>query len=188
MRRRGRPKGSLSDRKSYGPLADLLRHHRTLKRMGLAEVAAACKCSVQFISNIEHGRAPLPWDKAEQIARVLGIQLEDLRAANLASRSDFRVFATSTKLDRQDVDSDDETTRGRQIAGTNHSSLVSRGRSSNGKIAEAKEAENVAAFFTLAAQLTAQDQELRGILIKYRSASAQTRKKFIQSAKKLLLS
>jgi transcriptional regulator with XRE-family HTH domain len=60
--------------------------------MGLSEVARACKCSVQFISNIEHGRAPLPWDKAEQLARVLNITSADLHAANMAVRSDFKSF------------------------------------------------------------------------------------------------
>ncbi len=94
--RRGRPKGRSSDKRSFGPLGDLIRSHRIAKNLGLLDVAKACKCSVQFISNIEHGRAPLPWDKTEQLARFLGIAVEELQAANLAVRSDFRSFVKSS--------------------------------------------------------------------------------------------
>lgn len=90
--KRGRPKGVTTDRKSYGPLGDLLRSRRAALRMGLLDVAKACGCSVQFISNIEHGRAPLPWDKAEALSRCLQIPLEELHAANLSVRFEFRSF------------------------------------------------------------------------------------------------
>lgn len=60
--------------------------------MGLAEIARACECSVQFVSNIEHGRAPLPWEKAGQLASALEIPLERIQAANLSIRSDFKSF------------------------------------------------------------------------------------------------
>ena len=95
--RRGRPKGQSNDKKSYGPLGDLIRSYRLKRQMGLAEVAKACKCSVQFISNIEHGRAPLPWDKAERLAKALELPLDELQAANLAMRSDFQTFLNSSK-------------------------------------------------------------------------------------------
>lgn len=65
--------------------------------MGLLDVAKACQCSVQFVSNIEHGRAPLPWDKVPQLASALKIAVEDLQAANLAIRSDFKSFVTIGK-------------------------------------------------------------------------------------------
>jgi hypothetical protein len=52
---------------------------------------------VQFVSNIEHGRAPLPWEKVGQLASVLKIPVEDLQVANLAIRSDFKSFVTTTK-------------------------------------------------------------------------------------------
>ncbi len=90
--KRGRPKGRSNDKKSYGPLGDLIRKHRMQKSMGLLEVAEACDCSVQFISNIEHGRAPLPWEKAEKLAVALEIPIDDLQAANFAIRSDFKSF------------------------------------------------------------------------------------------------
>ena len=99
--RRGRPRGLSQDRKSYGPLADLIRRKRIAARMGLSEVAKACHCSVQFISNIEHGRAPLPWEKAEKICQTLNISMHDLQAANLAIRSDFQKFAAGGKLQKK---------------------------------------------------------------------------------------
>jgi len=95
--KRGRPKGRSRDNRSFGPLGDLIRKYRLDKRLGLLDVAKACQCSVQFISNIEHGRAPLPWDKVGQLAAFLKIPLEELQAANLAIRSDFKSFVTVTK-------------------------------------------------------------------------------------------
>lgn len=90
--KRGRPKGRSRDNRSFGPLGDLIRKHRLEKRLGLLDVAKACQCSVQFISNIEHGRAPLPWEKVGLLATFLKIPVEDLQAANLAIRSDFKSF------------------------------------------------------------------------------------------------
>ncbi len=97
MKTRGRPKGRSSDNRSFGPLGDLIRKNRLDKGLGLADVAKACHCSVQFVSNIEHGRAPLPWDKLPLVASYLKIPLEDLQAANLAVRSDFQTFVKSSK-------------------------------------------------------------------------------------------
>jgi transcriptional regulator with XRE-family HTH domain len=95
--KRGRPKGRSNDTRSFGPLGDLIRSHRLNRGLGLLDVAKACQCSVQFVSNIEHGRAPLPWDKVPQLASVLKIPVEDLQAANLAIRSDFKSFVTISK-------------------------------------------------------------------------------------------
>jgi transcriptional regulator with XRE-family HTH domain len=93
--KRGRPKGRSRDKRSFGPLGDLIRTHRLARGLGLAEVAKACSCSVQFVSNIEHGRAPLPWEKVDQLAVVLKVGVADLQAANLAIRSDFKSFVGS---------------------------------------------------------------------------------------------
>jgi transcriptional regulator with XRE-family HTH domain len=96
--KRGRPKGKSSDKRSFGPLGDLIRKRRLERGLGLADVAKAVKCSVQFISNIEHGRAPLPWDKAERLSTYLEIPMDELQAANLQIRADFKSFlATSAK-------------------------------------------------------------------------------------------
>jgi transcriptional regulator with XRE-family HTH domain len=88
----GRPKAKSQDHRSFGPLGDLIRKHRLERGLGLADVAKACQCSVQFISNIEHGRAPLPWDKAARLAAALKLPAEDLQVANLAIRADFKSF------------------------------------------------------------------------------------------------
>src|SRR6185437_1654039 len=93
---RGRPKGQSGiheGSKSYGPLGDLIRKNRLKRQLGLSDLARTCGCSVQFISNIEHGRAPLPWDKVKGLAQFLKLPIEDVRAANLAVRSDFKQFA-----------------------------------------------------------------------------------------------
>lgn len=95
--KRGRPKGRSRDNRSFGPLGDLIRSNRLAKGLGLLDVAKACQCSVQFVSNIEHGRAPLPWDKVQQLAAALKISVQDLQAANLAVRSDFKSFVTTGK-------------------------------------------------------------------------------------------
>lgn len=92
--KRGRPKGRSNDNRSFGPLGDLIRSARLAKGLGLLDVAKACGCSVQFVSNIEHGRAPLPWEKVGVMASVLKLQIEELQAANLAIRSDFKSFVT----------------------------------------------------------------------------------------------
>ena len=94
---RGRPKGRSRDNRSFGPLGDLIRSHRLQKGLGLLDVAKACQCSVQFVSNIEHGRAPLPWEKVDLLASVLKIPVEDLQVANLSIRSDFKSFVTTSR-------------------------------------------------------------------------------------------
>lgn len=95
--KRGRPKGRSRDNRSFGPLGDLIRQHRLRLGHGLLDVAKACQCSVQFVSNIEHGRAPLPWDKVESLANVLKIPIDELQVANLAIRSDFKSFVNTSK-------------------------------------------------------------------------------------------
>ncbi len=94
--KRGRPKGRSQDSRSFGPLGDLIRKARLDQGLGLSDVAAACGCSVQFISNIEHGRAPLPWDKAQHVAEFLKLSLDEVQVANLAIRSDFRSFVSAS--------------------------------------------------------------------------------------------
>jgi len=93
MMKRGRPKGQSKDKRSFGPLGDLIRKHRLERGLGLADVAKACHCSVQFISNIEHGRAPLPWDKVGSLAKALKVAVDDLQVANFTIRSDFQSIA-----------------------------------------------------------------------------------------------
>jgi transcriptional regulator with XRE-family HTH domain len=95
--KRGRPKGKSTDKRSFGPLGDLIRKKRLEKGLGLADVAKAVKCSVQFVSNIEHGRAPLPWEKAEKLAGYLELPMDELQSANLSIRADFKSFMATSK-------------------------------------------------------------------------------------------
>jgi transcriptional regulator with XRE-family HTH domain len=101
--KRGRPKGRSRDKRSFGPLGDLIRTHRLARGLGLSDVAKACQCSVQFVSNIEHGRAPLPWEKVDQLAHVLKVAVADLQAANLSIRSDFKSFVSSNGKTRKNA-------------------------------------------------------------------------------------
>ncbi len=91
---RGRPKGQVNRttlrKKNSPPLGVLIRGRRLELGLGLSEVADRCGCSLQFISNIEHGRATLPWGRIAKFAHALKIETGSLHAANLSGRSDFR--------------------------------------------------------------------------------------------------
>lgn len=156
--KRGRPKGRSKDTRSFGPLGDLIRSRRLVRGYGLLEVAKACNCSVQFISNIEHGRAPLPWEKSESLARFLDIPLEELQAANLAVRADFKSFMV--------------TGRAKPTKKIGNKALTLQ---TNG-------VEDAASLVAL----TAKDSQLRQLLLQYHSASPASRKKFYEAAKRVL--
>jgi transcriptional regulator with XRE-family HTH domain len=159
LSKRGRPKGRSKDQRSFGPLGDLIRKYRIEKSLGLLDVAKACKCSVQFISNIEHGRAPLPWEKAQSLAKYLEIPMEELQAANLAMRSDFQNFL-GTPLRKKT----------KKIAA---SSLVG--------------AKDSAILLAFASQIaSAEDEPLRDILLHYQHASLEVKKQFCLTAKRAL--
>ena len=151
--KRGRPKGRSRDNRSFGPLGDLIRTARLAKSLGLLEVAKACDCSVQFVSNIEHGRAPLPWDKVPQLAAVLKVAVEDLQAANLAIRSDFKSFVSAGPT-------------------------VARGRRAPKPAILGGTASAVA--------FAAKDAQLRELIERYQTASAESRKKFLRAAASML--
>jgi transcriptional regulator with XRE-family HTH domain len=156
--KRGRPKGRSRDNRSFGPLGDLIRSHRLAKGLGLADVAKACHCSVQFVSNIEHGRAPLPWDKVSQMASALKIPADEIQAANLAIRSDFKSFVGQVRGARG------------KVTGKTSKPLVL------GKLAGAASA----------VALAARDQQLQELIEKYQAASGESRKKFLRAASQLL--
>jgi transcriptional regulator with XRE-family HTH domain len=155
--KRGRPKGRSRDNRSFGPLGDLIRQHRLEKRLGLLDVAKACKCSVQFISNIEHGRAPLPWDKVGQLANYLRLPVEELQAANLAIRSDFKSF----------VKTSNGTPKRNQTVAT---PAILKGMTG---------AASAVAY-------TAKDSQLCEVIQRYQTASPADRKRFVRAAMKML--
>ncbi|MBC7692544.1 MAG: helix-turn-helix domain-containing protein [Methylotenera sp.] len=156
--KRGRPKGRSRDSRSFGPLGDLIRKFRLDKGLGLSDVAKACQCSVQFISNIEHGRAPLPWEKVGPLSNYLKIPVEELQAANLAIRSDFKSFVKTTK-----------GKGGPKSVKTPGILLGMTGAASAGA-------------------MTAKDAALQEILQKYQAATLANRKKFVKEALKTLAS
>lgn len=155
--KRGRPKGRSSDNRSFGPLGDLIRQARLEKRLGLADVAKAVECSVQFISNIEHGRAPLPWDKVGALSSFLKISNDDVQAANLAIRSDFKSFVTNS------------STRGVKGKRVPTPGVITGMTGTASALAT-----------------TAKDVALRELLAKYQAATPEDRKKFVKAAMKLL--
>ena len=161
MKKRGRPKGHSRDSRSFGPLGDLIRKFRLEQKYGLADVAKACGCSVQFISNIEHGRAPLPWDKVEVMAKFLKIATEELHAANLCMRSDFKSFVKGSTA-----------TRGASSRASNAAAAA----------AAPKTMVNAAAVLTL----TARDSQLREIIKRYQSATPASRASLYKLALKTL--
>jgi transcriptional regulator with XRE-family HTH domain len=163
--KRGRPKGRSRDNRSFGPLGDLIRKHRLDKRLGLLDVANACGCSVQFISNIEHGRAPLPWDKVDQLAGFLGIAVEELQAANLAIRSDFKTFVSA--------------------AGTVPMGLTTQLRKTKAPRSGAVALKNMTGAASAVAY-TAKDAQLREVIQRYQTASQANRRKFVKAALKML--
>jgi hypothetical protein len=117
---------------------------------------------VQFVSNIEHGRAPLPWEKAPQLATILKIAVEELQAANLAIRSDFKSFMGST-----------------QATG-------SRKRTSPVLRAGVTGSNATVTFAAHALPILGKDAQLRDLIQKYQSATPDARKKFYRAALQLL--
>lgn len=69
---RGRPKGKgkTTSGKSAG---NTIRRARLKLGLGLSDVAHQVGVSVQFISNIEHGRAPIPFRSVTALSKVLGV-------------------------------------------------------------------------------------------------------------------
>jgi transcriptional regulator with XRE-family HTH domain len=178
MPKRGRPKGRSNDSRSFGPLGDLIRRHRLEKSLGLLDVANSCNCSVQFISNIEHGRAPLPWEKAPLLAACLGISLETLQAANLSVRSDFKSFVSNA--------GEGANSAGAQAGISTRASTLVRGkvlRAGRKSVVPLAPEETSQA---MAMAIAIQDSGLRELLEAYQAATIPSRKKFVKSAIKLL--
>lgn len=160
LMKRGRPKGRSRDNRSFGPLGDLIRKKRLEKELGLLDVARACDCSVQFISNIEHGRAPLPWDKLESLSKCLGIPLADLQSANFAIRSDFKSFMKSGGV---------KSIKGKRVP----TPAILAGVAGAASAVSAK-APGMS------------DEALAQIIQAYETASSASKKKFVKTALKLL--
>ena len=180
MPKRGRPKGRSSDSRSFGPLGDLIRRNRLEKGLGLLDVANSCNCSVQFISNIEHGRAPLPWEKAPLLAECLGISLESLQAANLSVRSDFKSFVSMAGDGVTPVGAQSGTGARTRTPSLVKGKVIRAGRKSTAPLAPEESSQ------AMAMAIAVQDAGLRELIEAYQAAPVPARKKFVKSAIKLL--
>ena len=97
---------------------------------------------------------------SDQLAQFLGIPVDELQAANLAVRSDFKSFVKSAHPGR--------ALRPASRLGT--SAVLAAGVSGTA---------NIVAF-------TAKDSQLREVIQKYQVASLATRKKFVKAALRML--
>lgn len=91
---RGRPKGTTNnklDRRSR-TVGNLIKRARVDLGLGLSQIAKKVGVTLQFISNIEQGRAPLPWKLVKKMAKALGVPVEDLATANLEASSTFKQY------------------------------------------------------------------------------------------------
>lgn len=68
---RGRPKASGAKYIPTTSVGHLIRSRRQKLGLGLLDVATSLGVGVQFISNIEHGRAPLPMKYSYLLANTL---------------------------------------------------------------------------------------------------------------------
>lgn len=90
---RGRPKakGLTVDRRSNS-VGNTIRRARIDLGLGLADIAMATGVSVQFISNIEKERAPLPMKLVPAISRLLNLDLQELAAAALHASASYQEY------------------------------------------------------------------------------------------------
>lgn len=89
---RGRPKGQgLVDRRRKD-VGNIIRRARIDAGLGLSDISTSLNLRVQFISNIEHGRAPLPMGIVKTLSSLLNIPLKTLAKAALQSTSVFKEY------------------------------------------------------------------------------------------------
>ena len=132
--------------------------------------------NVQFISNIEHGRAPLPWDKAPLLADCLGVSLDSLQAANLSIRSDFKSFVNQGPTSGPSKGAGEASLK--STKGLTRGVILRTGR----KTVPPQSSQ------ALTAAIAAKDEGLRELIEAYQLADLPSRKRFIKSALKLLQS
>jgi transcriptional regulator with XRE-family HTH domain len=95
--KRGRPSGSYSGEtngSSTEGLAYILGNARKSKGLSLKHVANGLGVSVQFVSNIEHGRVPLPSKHVVGISEILNLRHTDVAALSLEQRVVYKRLKT----------------------------------------------------------------------------------------------
>lgn len=89
----GRPKGMKSNKEFKNGLAKMIGEGRMNKGMGLKDLGINMDLSLQFISNIENGRAGLPWEHVNKIAKVLDLSPSTLALENLKISDTFKKYS-----------------------------------------------------------------------------------------------
>ncbi len=77
----GAPVSSKTTKIGSSATGYLLAKKRLVAELSLKDVGKALGVSLQFISNIERGRAPLPRIHAKKVSRLLGISMPELAKA-----------------------------------------------------------------------------------------------------------
>jgi transcriptional regulator with XRE-family HTH domain len=89
----GRPSGTYSGQNSNTTLGGFMGNARAVRGLSLSDVATKIGVSVQFISNIEHGRAPLPAKYVGKISKVLNVSSSKLATLALAKTKVYQDLA-----------------------------------------------------------------------------------------------
>ena len=82
--KRGRPLDTSFPSDDLSDTAFTLQLARKSKRLGQAQVAKSLGITVQFLSNIENDRAPLPFKYVDPLVQLLGVSRDRL-LANIAN-------------------------------------------------------------------------------------------------------
>lgn len=91
MAKRGRPM-SYDGSEVNSELGFYLGSARIAKGLSLTAVGESIGVKAQFISNIEHGRAPLPAKYVNQIATLLGLESKELAAFAIKQTRAYRDY------------------------------------------------------------------------------------------------
>lgn len=62
----------------FGQLGDYLKSKREKRHMTQIEVAKACQCKSQFVSNWERGQCAPPWDILKKLIRLYNIPEKEI--------------------------------------------------------------------------------------------------------------
>lgn len=87
MKNRGRP---VKANKLNTGIGALIANERVKLGYSQAKLGSLLGISLQFVSNIERGRAPLPWHLLHTVANTLSLDVNELIDANFSSTSTFK--------------------------------------------------------------------------------------------------
>lgn len=77
---------------STTPIGDLLKTIRATQKLALKDLSEKLSVSVPFISNIEQGKAPLPWDKIKPLSIISGIPVQYIADTTLKSTFAYKEY------------------------------------------------------------------------------------------------